>query len=135
MSDNKQTPSGTDMSQVMHSIGQLTGAVKAMHEGTTARIEDIRNDIRRLEQSTNDRMTRTEAALSGQIRDQSVQLNKAISDQGDQLNKRIDGVNTRVTSLEAEDKKLIEKTARLGAIGGGVGGALAAGLVELIKRM
>lgn len=125
----------TDISQVMHSIGQLTGAVKAMHEGTTARIEDIRNDIRRLEQSTNDRMTRTEATLSGQIRDQSVQLNKAISDQGDHLNKRIDGVNTRVTSLELEDKKLIEKTARLGAIGGGVGGALAAGLVELIKRM
>lgn len=135
MSDNTHNIPGTDMSQVMHSIGLLTGAVKAMHEGTTSRIEDIRNDIRRLEQSTSDRVTRTEATLSGQIRDQGVQLNKAISDQGEHLNKRIDGVSTRVTNLEAEDKKLIEKTARLGAIGGGVGGALAAGLVELIKRM
>ncbi|PAS94122.1 MAG: hypothetical protein BSR46_17470 [Candidatus Dactylopiibacterium carminicum] len=53
----------------------------------------------------------------------------------DDVNKRIDILGSRVTNLEAEDKKLIEKTAKLGALGGGVGGALAAAAVELIKRM
>lgn len=117
-------PHHVDLTQINRSIGELTGAVKAMHEGTTARIEDIRKDIARLEQSTNDRMTRTEQTLSNQIREQ-----------GENLNKRIDGLGTRVANLEAEDKKLIAKTAQLGALGGGVGGALAAGAVELIKHL
>jgi hypothetical protein len=52
----------------------------------------------------------------------------------DRLVKRLDGLGSRVTALEAEDKKLIEKTAKLSAVGGGVGGALAAVAVELIKR-
>lgn len=113
-----------DLTQIAHSIGQLTGAVKAMHEGTTARIEDIRRDIARLEQASNDRISRTEQALSTQIREQD-----------EKLDKRIDSIGTRVTNLEAEDKRLIEKTARLGALGGGVGGMLAAGVVELIKHL
>lgn len=124
--NDKATPTGAniDTAQVMHSIGQLTGAVKAMHEGTTARIEDIRNDIRRLENATQAQLQAVEQRLS-----------KQIEDQGDQLNKRVDGLGHRVTSLENEDKRLIEKTAKLGALGGGVGGALAAGVVELIKHI
>ena len=51
------------------------------------------------------------------------------------VGKRIDGLGTRVSNLEAEDKRLIEKTAKLSALGGGVGGALAAAAVELIKRI
>jgi hypothetical protein len=111
------------MAQVMHSIGKLTGAVQAMHDGTTARIEDIRNDIRRLELAT-----------QGQLQQVETRLSKQIADQGAELNKRVDGLGSRVSNLEAEDKRLIEKTAKLGALGGGVGGALAAGAVELIKH-
>lgn len=113
-----------DNSQIMHSIGQLTGAVQSMHQGLTARIEDIKGDIRRLE-----RAGRTHDADRGK------------PDRPDRpgargrRNKRIDGLGTRVTALENEDKKLIEKTAKLSAVGGGVGGALAAAAVEIIKRI
>ncbi len=114
----------TDLAQVMHSIGQLTGAVQAMNQGLTARIEDIKGEIRRLEQAQGERMTRIEDNLTDQI-------NQVRED----VNKRIDGLGTRVTNLEAEDKQLIEKTAKLSAVGGGVGGALAAAAVEIIKRL
>lgn len=121
MADNT---TGTDTAQIMHSIGQLTGAVTALQQGLTARIEDIRHDIRRIEQAQSERLDHVEANLGGQIN----QLREDV-------NKRIDGLGTRVTNLEAEDKRLIEKTAKLGALGGGIGGALAAGAVEVIKRL
>lgn len=114
----------TDNAQIMHSIGQLTGAVHAMHQGLTARIDDIKGDIRRLEQAQGERMTRIEENLTGQI-------NQVRED----VNKRIDGLGSRVTTLEAGEKQLIDKTAKLSALGGGVGGALAAAAVEIIKRM
>ena len=115
---------GTDNAQIMHSIGQLTGAVHAMHQGLTARIEDIRQDIRRIEHAQTERLDRVENTLVDQI-----------SHVREDVNKRIDGLGTRVTNLEAEDKRLIEKSAKLSALGGGVGGALAAAAVELIKRL
>lgn len=118
------TTPGADTAQIMHSLGQLTGAVSALQQGLTARIEDIRGDIRRIEETQSARMDRVESNLAGQID----QLRE-------DLNKRVDGLGTRVTSLEDEDKRLIEKTARLSALGGGIGGALAAGAVELMKRM
>lgn len=115
---------GVDNAQIMHSIGQLTGAVNAMHTGLTARIEDIKSDIRRLEEAQGQRMDRIEDSLGKRIDGLEVSVGK-----------RIDGLGTRVSNLEAEDKRLIEKTAKLSALGGGVGGALAAAAVELIKRM
>jgi t-SNARE complex subunit (syntaxin) len=118
------TNAPTDHAQVMHSIGQLTGAVQSMHQGLTARIEDIKGDIRRLEQAQGERMNRIEESLGQRI--DNLELN---------VGKRIDGLGTRVTDLEKEDKKLIAKTASLGAVGGGIGGALAAAAVELIKRI
>ena len=121
--ENKIQPSG-DTAQIMHSLGQLTGAVHALQQGLTARIEDIRSDIRRIEDAQTERVDRLESNLAGQIG----QLREDV-------NKRIDGLGTRVATLEAEDKRLIEKTAKLSAVGGGVGGALAAAAVELIKRM
>lgn len=123
MTDPYKNSSHADMQQVMRGLGELTGAVKAMHAGTTARIDDIRRDIQRLEQSTNDRVTRTEAALSAQIKEQ-----------GEALSKRMDSQGKRIEVLEAEDKRLIEKTAKLSAAGGAVGGMLAAAFVELLKR-
>jgi t-SNARE complex subunit (syntaxin) len=115
---------GTDNAQIMHSIGQLTGAVHAMHQGLTARIEDIKSDIRRMENAQSERMDRIEDSLGQRIENLETSVGK-----------RIDGLGTRVSNLEAEDKRLIEKTAKLSALGGGVGGALAAAAVELIKRI
>ncbi len=124
-----------DNAQIMHSIGQLTGAVHAMHQGLTARIEDIKSDIRRLEGSQSERMDRIEDGLGTRIDNMESSVGKRIDSLETSVGKRIDGLGTRVSNLEAEDKRLIEKTAKLSALGGGIGGALAAAAVELIKRM
>lgn len=119
---NTNTP--TDHAQVMHSIGQLTGAVQAMHQGLTARIDDIKDDIRRLEQSQGERMTRIEDNLG-----------KRIDAVETAVGKRIDEMGDRITDLENEDKQQSTQIAKLSAMGGGVGGALAAGVVELLKLL
>lgn len=98
---------------VAQALGQLTGELRVMHASLTEAISVIRDDLRRIEDNSNERMTRLEDAMS----------------------KRIDGMGQRITALEAEDKRMIEKVAKLSALGGGVGGALAAAAVELIKRM
>lgn len=123
MSDNNMNAAPADIAQLNHAIGQLTGAVQAMHTGLTARIADIRADIHRMETAHANRMDRMESNFTQQV--------EAVEER---LAKRLDGLGSRVTALEAEDKKLIEKTAKLSAVGGGVGGALAAVAVELIKR-
>ncbi|MCK9606231.1 MAG: hypothetical protein M0R33_07235 [Methylomonas sp.] len=102
-----------DMTAVAQAIGQLSGELRVMHQSLTAAIEVIRDDLRRIENSSHDRMDKME----------------------NNLNHRIDGIGVRVTALEAEDKRLIEKVAGLSALGGTIGGALAAAAVELIKRM
>lgn len=122
---NNDKPTGLDTNaQIMHSLGQLTGAVQEMNRGLTARIEDIRADIRRSEEAQKERIDRVEDSLG-----------ERIGNLEDSVGKRIDGLGTRVTNLEAEDKRLIEKTAKLSALGGGIGGALAAAAVEIIKRI
>lgn len=121
--------------QIMHGIGQLTGSVEAMHVGLTARIEDIRKDIDRLDKASNARMDRIEDNLTKQIAAQGEVINKRIDGLEENVNQKFTSLGTRVTSLEQEDKKMIEKVARLSAFGGGVGGTLAAGAVELIKRL
>jgi archaellum component FlaC len=95
-----------------------------MHQATTARIEDIRADIKRLEQATNERINRVETNLADQIRDQ-----------GEQLGKRLDGLGNRVTRLEDEDKRLIAKVSQVSALGGSVSGGLIAGAIELMKHL
>lgn len=116
--------SPSDVHTIMHGLGQLSGKVEAMHLATTARIEDIRADIKRIEAATRSDMKRVEDTLSGQLRDQS-----------EQLSRRLDGLGSRVTNLEAEDKRLIEKVARVSALGGSVSGGLIAGAIELIKHI
>lgn len=98
---------------VAQALGQLTGELRVMHQSLTASIEVIRNDLHRIEDASNERMTQME----------------------DRLTSRINNMGGRITDLETEDKRLIEKVAKLSAVGGGVGGALAAAAVELIKRM
>lgn len=124
-------PNSADTAQIMHSIGQLTGAVTALNQGLTARIEDIRQDIRRIEHAQTERLDRVENNLVAQIDQVREDVNKRF----DGVSKSFDSLGSRVTNLEAEDKRLIEKTAKLSAVGGGVGGALAAVAVEIIKRM
>ncbi|MDD2722201.1 MAG: hypothetical protein PHH47_12935 [Gallionella sp.] len=126
---------GVSNAQIMHSIGQLTGSVQALHQGLTARIEDMRADIRRLDQASNDRMNRIEDNLAQQIAVQGDALNKRIDGLETNVGDKISGLGTRVAALEDEDKKIIEKVAKLSALGGGVGGALAAAAVELIKHI
>lgn len=120
-----------DNSQIMHSIGQLTGAVQAMHTGLTARIDDIKADIRRLEQAQSERMDRIEDGLGKRIDDVKDVLGKRIDDVQTGVNTQLSTLGDRVTSLEVEDKKLIEKT----ALSGGLAGTLAAGAIELIKHL
>lgn len=122
MSDPKLTSS--EVNVIMHGLGQLSGKVEAMHQATTARIEDIRADIKRLEAATNERINRVETNLADQIRNQ-----------GDQLGERLDGLGNRVTLLEDEDKRLIEKVAKVSALGGSVSGGLIAGAIELMKHL
>lgn len=115
--------STSDVHTIMHGLGQLSGKVEAMHQAATTRMEDIRADIKRLELATNERINRVETNLSAQLRDQ-----------GEQLSKRVDGLGSRVTSLEAEDKRLIEKVAKVSAVGGSISGGLIAGAIEIIKH-
>lgn len=119
----------------MHSLGQLTGAVNAMHQGLTARIEDIRADIRRVEETQSSRMDRIEDSLVQRIDNVETNVGNRITEISDSISKRIDGLGTRVSNLEAEDKKIIEKVAKMSALGGGVGGALVTAAVELIKHI
>lgn len=102
-----------DMTAVAQAIGQLNGQLQVLHQSLTDAIGVIRDDLRRIENSSNDRLDKLE----------------------NNLNKRIDSMGGRITALEAEDKRMIEKVSKLSALGGGVGGALAAAAVELIKRM
>lgn len=134
MGDNNQK-TGENNAQVMHSIGQLTGAVHAMHQGLTARIEDIRADMRRAEVAQSDRMDRIEDTLGKRIDNVEANIGNRVTEISDTINKRIDAIGTRVTSLENEDKKIIEKVARMSALGGGVGGALVTAAVEVLKRL
>jgi DNA anti-recombination protein RmuC len=132
--------------QINQSISLLTGTVQALHSGLTARLEDMRADIRRLDEASSNRMNRIEDNLTDQIAKQGEALTGQIANQGEVLNKRIDGLDkavgdkiaglgTRVTALENEDKRIIEKVAKFGALGGGVGGTLAAAAIELIKHI
>jgi len=114
----------TDTDNIMRSIGQLTGSVETMHQSLTARIGDIKEDIRRLDGASNERMNRMEGSLTRQI-----------TEQGEAINKRVDGLETRVSDLEKEDKGMIREIAKFSAMGGGAGGALVAAAVELLKRM
>lgn len=133
MSDNKND--SVSNAQIMHSIGQLTGTVQAMHQGMTARLEDMRHDIRRIEQTSKEQMNRVEDNLAKQITEQGEVMNKRIDGLEKSVGEKITGLGTRVTALENEDKKIIEKVAKLSAVGGGVGGALSAAVVEIVKHI
>jgi len=102
-----------DMTAIAQALGELSGELRVSHQNQLRAIEMIREDLHRIEDGLNLRINRLEESVG----------------------KQIDMMGARVTSLEEEDKRLIEKVAELSALGGTVGGALAAAAVELIKRM
>lgn len=132
MADNNGDVSNA---QIMHSIGQLNGTVSAMHQGMTARLDDMREDIRRIERTSKEQMNRVEDNLAKQIKDQGEALDKRIESVEKSVGEKISGLDTRVTGLEAEDKKIIKDVAKMSAMGGGIGGALVAAAVEIIKHI
>lgn len=110
MDNNNQK---NEMAGIAHSIGKLSGELSVMHKSITDSISVLRADMHRMQTENRENMENLE----------------------ERVNKKIDSVGNRVKSLEDEDKKLIEKVAKLSVWGGGVSGALAAGIVELIKRL
>ena len=116
--------SNGDSANIMHSIGLLTGSVETMHQSLTTRMEDIKEDIRRLDGANTERMNRMEESLV-----------KRIAEQGEVINKRIDGVAVRVSDLEKEDKGIIREIAKFSAIGGGASAALVTAAIELMKKL
>jgi hypothetical protein len=102
-----------DMNAISNALGQLGGEFRVMHQSLASNLTVIRDEIHRLEDRSNQRLEQLES----------------------RLNIRLDNMGGRITALENEDKLMIEKVAKLSALGGGVGGALAAAAVEILKRM
>jgi phage host-nuclease inhibitor protein Gam len=113
-----------DTSVILHALGELRGEMRVANQVNSQRFADLRADIARLEGSINDRISRVEESFQQQLRDH-----------GEQLGKRMDGLGNRVTNLEAEDKRLIEKVAKVSALGGSLSGGLIAGAIELLKHV
>lgn len=125
MSDPTERPLALEQSgAILHALGRLSGEVHSMHQSNTKRFDDLKADIARLERSTGERITRVEQAFAQQLRDQ-----------GDRIGENVKSLGTRVTNLEGEDKRLIEKVARVSAVGGGISGGLITGVVELLKHL
>ncbi len=102
-----------NMAAVAEKLGELTGEMRAMNRTMDQSLQAIRDELKRIEAASTRQMERLENGI----------------------NQRLDGMDDRIVALEKEDKALIEKVAKLSALGGGLGGALAAGLVELLKRI
>jgi len=116
--------SNKDMAQVLHGIGKLTGAVETMHQSMTLRMDEIRQDMRRMEQAQGSRMDKMEAHVSEQLSAVRQEVKDNMASMGN-----------RIAKLEEEDKRTIAQVAKLSAGGGGVGGALVVAAVELAKRV
>lgn len=124
MSDNLHP---TESAQILQALGRVSGQMEMLigqHREQARSIEGIRAEIRDQETRFRDTVAQTEQRLSEKI-DASLEP----------VNKRIDGLTSRVTSLEQEDKRLIEKVAKVSAVGGSISGGLIAGMVELAKHL
>jgi len=114
---------------VAHQLGLLTGTVQQLHStiqqlhgALTARIDDIRADVRLLEASQRRAVEKTEERLTQRI--DGLEKN---------VGRRIDGLETRVNVLEEDDKKRLKSNSKAGGVSGGVVGVLVAGAIELLK--
>jgi archaellum component FlaC len=121
-----ETTHNAQFAALMHSIGQLTGIVQTLQDGTYRRIDDIKAELRRLEES----QTRGMAQLESRVTKNMDQLESRVSAQ-------INGLGHRVDGLEEENKQQIadisKMSAKAGSISGGIGGVLVSGAVELVR--
>jgi chromosome segregation ATPase len=125
MNNNSITP--TESAQILQAIGRVSGQMEMLigqHREQARSIEGIRAEIRDQEARFRETVAQTEQRLSEKI-DASLEP----------VNKRIDGLANRVGELEKEDKRLIEKVAKVSAVGGTISGGLIAGAIELIKHV
>lgn len=124
MSD-KITP--TESAQILQAIGKVSGQMEMLigqHREQARSIEGIRAEIREQETRFRQALQQTEQRVGERI-DAAIEP----------INKRIDGLTTRVSSLEQEDKRLIEKVAKVSAVGGSISGGIIAGAIELLKHV
>lgn len=101
-----------DMAEVARTIGSLTGKLEIMHSSITDNFNTLRQDMRRMEDSTKESMHHLE----------------------NRLNTKVDSLGNRVKILEASEKETIKVTSKQGAVIAGISAALTFGMVELIKR-
>ncbi|MGB7650903.1 MAG: hypothetical protein WBL62_06895 [Gallionella sp.] len=117
--------------QIMHALGQLAGSVSANHQGVTARVEDIRRDIVRIETATREQINRMEDSVSKQITAQGVAFEQRIGGLEKVLGDKVSSLSTRVSDLEKSEKTMLHK---IGYVSGAAG-VLVAGAVELLKHL
>jgi hypothetical protein len=117
--------------QIMHALGQLAGSVSANHQGVTARVEDIRRDIVRIETATREQINRMEDSVSKQITAQGVAFEQRIGGLEKSLGDKVSSLSSRVTDLEKSEKNMLYK---IGYVSGAAG-VLVAGTVELLKHL
>lgn len=125
MTNNNITP--TESAQILQAIGRVSGQMEMLigqHREQARSIEGIRAEIREQETRFRETVAQTEQRLSEKI-DASLEP----------VNKRIDGLANRVGELEKEDKRLIEKVAKVSAVGGTISGGLIAGAIEVVKHL
>jgi chromosome segregation ATPase len=123
--NNSITP--TESAQILQAIGRVSGQMEMLigqHREQARSIEGIRAEIREQETRFRETVAQTEQRLSERI-DASLEP----------VNKRIDGLANRVGELEKEDKRLIEKVAKVSAVGGTISGGLIAGAIEVVKHL
>jgi chromosome segregation ATPase len=117
----------TESAQILHAIGRVSGQMEMLigqHSEQARSIEGIRAEIRDQENRFREALAQTEQRVSDKI-DGALEP----------VNKRIDSLSARVNGLEAEDKRLIEKVAKVSAVGGTISGGLIAGAIEVVKHL
>lgn len=111
-----------DSTNVAHQLGLLTGTLREFHAGISARIDDIRADVRSLEAAQRRGLENVETRLTARIDGLETSIGR-----------RVDGLEFRVVKLEEEDKNFLKANTKAGGISGGVVGALVSGGIELVK--
>ena len=123
--DSTQKPNEPTSSEIVaHQLGLLTGTMREMHTGMTMRLDDIRTDMQRLENSQRTGMEAIEQRLTHRI--DGLERN---------IGRRIDGLENRVGKLEEEDKNFLKVSSKAGGVSGGVTAAIVSGGLEIIKQV
>jgi hypothetical protein len=120
MSDENKN---NDLAEVAHSIGLLSGKLEVMHSSITDNFKTLRDDMRRMEDSTKQSMQLLEASTK-----------QSMEHLENRLNSKVDSLGSRVKVLEEGEKATIKLTAKQGVTLGGLSAALTLGAVELLKH-